>query len=519
MSLINVSNLTFCYEGSYDNIFENVSFQLDTNWKLGFIGRNGKGKTTFLNLLLGKYQYQGSISTSTHFDYFPYSVNSKDMSKLAIDVIEKISPDYELWKICRELDELNLNSELLYQPYETLSHGERTKIMLSLLFSQENCFLLIDEPTNHLDMATRKLLSRYLSAKTGFILISHDRNFLDECVDHVLVLNRNTITVEKGNFSSWWENKKRQDQYEIATNDKLKREIGKLEEAAKRNAIWAEKSENRKIGFDPVKEHDRSIATRSYMAAKSKRMQQQRKNIEHRSDSAISQKENLLKDLETPVKLKLMPLSFHKDRYVQCENLSISYETASGDTKKIIDSLNMEIKRGDRIHLQGKNGCGKSSIIKSILTCDNIQVLNQIPPDTKNEHRITSGSLSVASGLIISYISQDTSYLHGKLDPYIEKNHLDSTIFKAVLRQLDLERIQFEKSMDDYSEGQKKKVLIATSLTSQAHLYIWDEPLNYIDIFSRMQLEEMLLSFSPTMLFVEHDKSFSEKIATKVVAL
>ena len=102
MSLINVTNLTFAYDGSYENIFENVSFQLDTNWRLGFTGRNGRGKTTFLNLLLGKYEYRGSISASVDFSYFPYEV--ADKSVFAIDVVEQLFPDYEYWQVAREMN-------------------------------------------------------------------------------------------------------------------------------------------------------------------------------------------------------------------------------------------------------------------------------------------------------------------------------------------------------------------------------------------------------------------------------
>jgi len=202
MAQIYVSGLTFCYEGSYENIFENVSFCIDTDWKLGLIGRNGKGKTTFLNLLLGKYEYQGSIRTTEHFEYFPFPVEKEMMKNFTIDVIEKIYPDYELWKICCELDLLQTDAEILYRSYETLSHGERTKVMLAVLFSKDHVFLLIDEPTNHLDRATREIVEKYLKRKKGFILVSHDRTLLDQCIDHVLVLERNQIRVSQGNFSS-----------------------------------------------------------------------------------------------------------------------------------------------------------------------------------------------------------------------------------------------------------------------------------------------------------------------------
>ncbi len=128
-----------------------------------------------------------------------------------------------------------------------------------------------------------------------------------------------------------------------------------------------------------------------------------------------------------------------------------------------------------------------------------------------------TGTLKCAAGLVISYINQDTSGLHGTIKDFCRTNDLDESLFCAILRQLDLERVQFVKKIEEYSEGQKKKVLIAASLLKPAHLYIWDEPLNYIDVFSRMQIENLILTYQPTMLIVEHDVRFREKIATRVV--
>ena len=121
--------------------------------------------------------------------------------------------------------------------------------------------------------------------------------------------------------------------------------------------------------------------------------------------------------------------------------------------------------------------------------------------------------------MTISYVSQDTSFLRGTLRGYCESNGLNESLFLAVLRQLDMGREQFVKDMKDFSEGQKKKVLIAQSLITPAHLYIWDEPLNYIDVFSRMQIEKLILQFQPTMLLVEHDVRFQEKVATDIVRI
>lgn len=542
MAQIHVTNLTFHYEGSYDNVFEKVSFSIDTNWKLGFIGRNGKGKTTFLNLLLGKYDYQGTISSSECFDYFPYQIPKEIEGENTMDVVEYMAPGYELWKVCRELELLKVDGEVLYRPYETLSYGERTKIMLAVLFSEEHRFLLIDEPTNHLDMASREILPDYLKGKKGYLLVSHDRWLLDACVDHVLVLNRTSIEVVKGTFTSWWENKERQDAYEQSENERLKREIGKLEASARKTAAWADKVERTKIGFDPVKEPERNIATRAYIGEKSRRMQQRRKNLERRQQADMEKKQKLLKDMEKTTSLKMTLLSHHRERYVSARDLCIVYNdffreeslcnegynsmekivAQTGKMPPVVEGFQMELKRGDRVLFRGKNGSGKSSIIKALLHNANTERLGEgkeeRESDTTGNMQI-QGILEVAHGLKISYMNQSTSHLQGKLDDYIEKNGVNGSLFKAILRQLDFERIQFEKNMENYSEGQKKKVLIAASLAQQAHLYIWDEPLNYIDVFSRMQLEELILNYQPTMLLVEHDLAFCQKVATKIIEL
>ena len=508
MAQISVNNLTFCYEGSFDPVFENVSFSIDTDWKLGFIGRNGKGKTTFLQLLTGKYSYQGSIDTTAVFDYFPYPV-TEDLRKLpAAEFIEDLKVGCETWRVICELSQLGESAELLYRPYETLSFGEQTKILLAALFSGENDFLLIDEPTNHLDHNAREAVKSYLSSKKGFILVSHDRDLLDACTDHVLVLNRQTIEVQSGNFSSWWENKQRKDQFAQSENEKHLREIRKLKAASRRASSWADQNERTKIGFDPTKEHDRSISARAYIGAKTKKMQSRVKQMNQRINREIEEKEGLLQDLETPVDLKLVQLSHHKEVLVNLKDYGVQY---TGAPHPVFTDVSFTLHQGDRIALEGENGCGKSTLLKMLL--------QKAGTSDFSMNVAERGICETAAGLVISYCSQDTSHLLGSLTDFCEAQNLDTSLFFSILRQLDFERVQFVKNMEQYSEGQKKKVLLAASLLTPAHLYIWDEPLNYIDVFSRMQIEKLLLAYQPTILFVEHDVRFREKVATRKVAL
>ncbi len=547
MAQILVNDLTFSYEGAADTVLENVTFHIDTDWKLGLIGRNGKGKTTLLNILRGNYEYRGTVTANTHFDYFPYKVSGKDLEKTADELTGVWKPQVESWQVMIQMKQIQMDTECLYRPFGTLSHGERTRIMLAVLFAAENEFLLIDEPTNHLDSGAREIVKEYLASKKGFILVSHDRDLLDAVCDHVLVLNRKSIEVQAGNFSSWWQNKERSDAFARAENERHLKEIGKLKAAADRSSRWADKNENRKIGFDPVKENDRSIATRSFIGAKTKKMQARVKSYEKRVEREIGEKEGLLQDIETVTDLKLRPLQFYKEILVNALDLSLRYGqgqdrpvTEAGEQAAraadpegqsllpgnageqppwLFENLRFQIRRGDRLVLSGDNGCGKSSIIKAILERAGMDCRPEEAAGRTGSGLVIDGTLDVASGLIISYVSQDTSFLAGPVQAFCEKRGLEESLFFAILRQLDLGREQFAKNMEEFSEGQKKKVLIAASLITPAHLYIWDEPLNYIDVFSRMQIEKLILDFAPTMLIVEHDVRFQEKTATQILRL
>ncbi|WMJ82846.1 ribosomal protection-like ABC-F family protein [Oscillospiraceae bacterium LTW-04] len=492
MSLINVKNLTFAYDGSHDNIFENVSFMLDTDWRLGLTGRNGRGKTTFLKLLMGKYPFSGSISADVEFEYFPYEVAEKQ--RLTLEIITAMLPDIQEWEIVRELNLLKTADDLLYRSFETLSNGEQTKVLLAALFLKHNRFLLIDEPTNHLDMEARAVVGNYLRQKSGFILVSHDRALLDGCINHIMSVNKSDIDIQKGNFSSWWQNKERQDSFEQVTNDKLKKHIKRLEQTAKQKASWSDKVEKTKYATKNSGLHP----DRGYVGHKAQKMMKRAKSLENRQQSAIEEKSKLLKNIEFTQILKIQPLEYRAATLIGLEKVTIHY---SG--RIVCPNISFSVKCGDRIALCGANGSGKSSLLKLIL----------------NEDIPYSGNILRGSGLKISYVRQDASWLSGNLSEYAREQKIDESLFKAILRKLDFSRIQFEKDMCDFSAGQKKKVLIARSLCEQAHLYIWDEPLNFIDVYSRIQIETLLKTYQPTVLFVEHDRAFGQEIATKTVQL
>ena len=227
-------------------------------------------------------------------------------------------------------------------------------------------------------------------------------------------------------------------------------------------------------------------------------MAQRSKSIDTRRQSAIEEKSALLRNVEKSDELKIIPLVYHSPLLAELENVSIRY-----GERVACEGVNFSIGRGERIALQGKNGSGKSSILKLL----------------HGESLEYCGRLFVGSGVKISYVAQSADDLRGSAREYARVSGIDESLFRMVLDKLDFSKLQFEKDMADYSGGQKKKVLLARSLCEQAHLYIWDEPLNYIDVISRIQITELLLEHKPTMLFVEHDRAFCDEVATKVVRL
>ncbi len=492
MSLIKISNLTFGYDGSIKNVFENLTFNIDTDWKLGLIGRNGKGKTTFLKLLQGKYEYKGTITKNVEVDYFPFEVKNKE--RMAIEIVNEIAPNVEDWEIIKELNLLNTETEILYRNFNTLSGGEQVKILLISLFLKGENFLLIDEPTNHLDIETKNNIVEYLKKKKGFILVSHDRNLLDKVVDHIISINNTDIEIVQGNFSSWKENKDKQDNFEMKQNEKLQKDINRLEVASKKTESWSNDAEKSKYKSN----NSETTIDRGYIGHKSAKMMKKSKVIEKRIEKNINEKSNLLNNIDRNDSLKIIPLESRKNPLILANNLQIKYED-----KTIFQPISFEIKNGDRIAIVGKNGIGKSSILKLIL-----------------ENRIQyNGELKLANDLKISYVPQNTDNLKGKLKTYISENKVDESIFKAMLSKMGFSKTDFDTDIKDMSEGQKKKVLIAKSISEQANIYIWDEPLNYIDILTRIQIEDAILKYSPTLIFVEHDEAFIEKVATKIIKL
>lgn len=486
MALINIKNLTFGYDGSDKILFDDVSIGIDTTWKLGLSGRNGRGKTTFLQILRGEIPYSGTITGVPQTVMFP----SEEL------------PDVEDWMIRKELNLLGTDPDIMYRPMEMLSGGERTKLMLAGLFAADGAYPLIDEPTNHLDRQGREKVARYLRTKEGFILISHDRNFMDMCTDHTMVITKTGIEITASTFSVWWDNNEQRMENEKSRNDQLRKEMSSIEAAMKKNEKWsakAETSKNRaKASSKVAEDHFR----RAYEGEKARKLMSLAKNLEQRNERKLEEKQGLLKDLEKSEKLKIQGTEHHNRTPIILNGVTLSRYGVP-----VRSGISLTVGRGEKISLQGPNGCGKSTLIKWLT-------------GKGEEEGITAeGDIYIAPGLTISYVGQDTSSLKGTLYENAVDRGADKTQFSTILVKMGFTKEMLYRDVSALSLGQKKLVMIAISLCQKADLYVWDEPLNYIDIYLRKEIERLVKESGITLLFVEHDRSFSDNIADREVVL
>ena len=354
--------------------------------------------------------------------------------------------------------------------------------------------MLLDEPTNHLDEDTKDKILKYLKSKKGFILASHDRWLLDNTIDHTLTLENKTCKIQKGNYSVWEENFNLKLEYEKSQNELLGKEIERLESTKEKTLRWADDAENAK---SKKVNQNQAVLDRGYFGGKAAKAMKRAKIIENRIDYKIEEKKQLLNGYEKEEEIKLFPITANENKtIINYRDLSAYY-----GKNQVFKDMNLEVKGGDRVALMGANGSGKSTLLKILL----------------GENITYDGEIYKKSNLKISYVSQEISNLKGNLFDYARENQLNLTLLLTLLKKLGLKRGIFENNLENLSDGQKKKVLLASSLITSADLYIWDEPFNFIDIFTRIRIENLILKYKPTMIFVEHDKFMIEKLSTKII--
>lgn len=522
MSAITLSHVDFHYTSPYAEVFQDLSLVLDSTWRTGLVGRNGRGKSTLLKLIAGEVALAGGhVSAAEIMRCFPGKVSNPGDSTLAV-ARELVAP-FGYWEaemarllalgdeaaldryatlqqqyqsaggyeidglIEKECHALDLPLDVLGQPFNTLSAGQQTRVQILSLFLHPHGFALIDEPTNHLDLEGRQQMAGYLARKPGFILVSHDRALLDACTDHIVSINRNDVRINQGNWSSWQLQMEREQCQEERRRDRIEAEVRQLNKAASQRRQGAGQKESEKYGD--------SHADTGYIGRRAAKQMKRALNVERRIETQLNEKSALLQNQEKAREISITT-GAASGTLLTLNNVDIAW-----DEKLIISNISFTVDAGERIALQGRNGTGKSSLMHAI-----------------RQGKAAAGVVKFR-GRHLSAAHQKPLWQSGYLRALLSDNGFDETLFRQYLGLLDVRGESFERPLETFSLGQLKKVELVRSLLTPADLLLWDEPMNYLDVDSREMLEAGLQKGSPTMIFVEHDAAFIDRIATRVIDL
>lgn len=345
---------------------------------------------------------------------------------------------------------------------------------------------MLDEPTNHLDRGGIKQLAKYLLGKSGFLVVSHHRQFLDLCVDHIIAIEKQGVMVQQGNYQAYEYEYELKKEFELKQRDKIEKDVRRLEEVARDRRNWSNAREKEKIG----------AGDKGFVSHRAAKMMKRALCVERRINQQLEEKKELIQYKEHRPYLKILQNQQVTLLY-QVSHLKVCY-----GEKLVLGDINFTLEAGERLVIEGGNGSGKTTLIKSLL--------GQIPYEglIKRDNRVK-----------VAYVSQFPAYQSGLLRDILQIEQLDEARFRSILGALSCHRDIFDRDLSTFSLGELKKVDIARSLYGQSQLLIWDEPLNGLDILSRKAIEEAILKYQPTLIFIEHDETFIEKIATKRLVL
>jgi ATP-binding cassette, subfamily F, member 3 len=513
-----INNLTKYYGAN--KIFQNISFDLKTGERIGLIGQNGCGKTTILKMIMGVEDYQeGNIAIRkdakvgylNQMPVFGANATTMDVIELAFEDIFKLKQEmkaleeklihlqgealekavqtygqlterfetlggYEIeTKISKITEGLQITDLLKGMLFEQLSGGEKTRVILAKILLEQPDVLLLDEPSNHLDLAAIEWLEGFLQEYKGSVLVvSHDRYFLDSVVNKIVELEFNRAVPYLGNYSYYVVEKERRFLVEYKVYQNQQKKIENMERQIERYRIWGVMRDSEKM-FKRAKELEKRLEKIEIL------------------DRPIFEKRKVRLDAQTNNRTGKMVL--------ETEGLAKQF----GD-KILLQDVNLNIFYQDSVCIVGSNGSGKTTLLKMIL--------GELEPD--------SGSIKIGSRVKIGYLPQNVLYENEELTvlEYFTQLHdltlgeARSQLAKALFMQEDV-----NKKIKSLSGGEKSRLKLCSLTFDKVNFMILDEPTNHLDIDSREVLEETLIKFDGTLLFVSHDRYFINKVADKMMAI
>ena len=510
---VNKINKTF----GFGKLLEDVSFSVNEKERIAIVGDNGCGKSTLLKII-AKYEHPDSGTISLKKDCVVEYLEQGDVADSRtgtcyeilnsafekLHKMEKVLKDYELKlqtetnnkdidiiikRYCNLQEEftrlggyeidvqlntiingLKIDKKLLNREFNTLSGGERTLINMARILLSKPDLLLLDEPTNHLDIYRNEWLEDYINKYNGtVIIVSHDRYFLDKVAKKVIEIERGKIKQYIGNYSSYLQQKEDEETKEFQIYKVQQKKIEEMEKAIARLKEWGKLADNPTF---------------------------------FRRAKAIQSNLNRLKEtaIEKPQETKTLPINFvatdrGSQNVVAVKNLKLIAEN-----KVLLNNANATILNGEKVAIIGINGCGKTTLINSILKGDE--------------------NIKLGSNLHIGYLSQIIEFGNKEqtlLQYFIEETGIYEQLARSILFNFQFYKSDATKRVGNLSGGEKLRLKLAIMLQQDINFLILDEPTNHIDISTREVLEETLTNFKGTLLFVSHDRFFINKVANKVI--
>jgi len=500
-------NLAVDVAGS--SLLENINIRLESGEKAGLIGVNGAGKTSLLRVILGELPYTGGIvQCSSSIGYLPQITGDVTEQGNVFDSLLSVRDDIlEMRKSLRfleirmaqEADEKTLEQySSLTEKYEysggyaleskirrilsglglekeqttavdKLSGGQKTRLALGKLLIKEPELLILDEPTNHLDVEALEWLEDYLREYPGAVLtVSHDRYFLDQVVSKMFLVQDKTAKTYTGNYSEFELQRALEEKTLMREAEKMNKKILALEEYVRRH----------RAGIKAKQARGREIQLRKLTPV-----------------AALGKEKSLSIHLQT--------LQRAGDRVLDIYDMAVSYQN-----KTVFQNARLELRRGDRIALLGKNGVGKTSLLKA--------VIGKIPFE---------GKMKTGANVSIGYYSQEHEDIglgdkaNDIMDEIRYSSKLDDPQIRSVLAKFGFRGDDVFKPVKVLSGGEKSRLALCKLFLTGSNLLLLDEPTNHLDMDTREVLEEALLNFNGTIITVSHDRYFLNRLIDKIALL
>lgn len=496
----------------FNNVLNNLSFDVKTNERIALIGSNGCGKTTTLKIIMGIESYDSgniSIRKESKIGYLTQmppkeddNVSAKsvylrgvqeliDLENKISDFVENMSSNEKDIELLDKLQEefrisggyslkekiekirngFKITNELLDREYNKLSGGEKTLINLASIILSNPDILLLDEPTNHLDIDTLEWFEEYLSSYNGtVVIISHDRYFLDRTVNKIIEIENGNANIYHGNYSYYLKESEKRLMIEFQNYKNQQKEIKALKEAIERYKVWGAKSDNPMF---------------------------------FRRAKAIETRLEKMEVIEKPKTKSELRINLNVEDRTSNRVMVISNLDLKIGNKELLRNSHMEVYYKERVCLMGKNGAGKTTLIKNILN---------------NTH----DNIKLGTNIKIGYIPQEIRFDNEDLTIYEHMRKIfvgSESELRSKLNQFYFTTDNIDKKVKNLSGGEKVRLKLLELILKNANFLILDEPTNHIDIDTREILEESLLAYDGTILFISHDRYFINKIATKIVMI